>query len=116
MNNNEVVSKNHVIVFNDHKISRVFHENAWWFVITDVIAALTDSTQSAGYLKDMRRRDPELSKGWGQIATPLSLSTAGGAQKLNCANTEGIFIFSSIITKTIRHIFDTLIMDFEELP
>ena len=39
----------------------------------------------------MRRRDPELNKGWGQIATPLLIDTAGGAQKLNCANTEGIF-------------------------
>jgi len=39
----------------------------------------------------MRRRDAELSAGWGQIATPLSIPTAGGPQKLNCANTEGIF-------------------------
>ena len=57
----------------------------------DVIAALTDSVQPDGYIKDMRRRDPELSKGWGQIATPLSVQTSGGDQKLNCANTEGIF-------------------------
>jgi hypothetical protein len=47
--------------------------------------------QPKGYIKDMRRRDAELAKGWGQIATPLSLQTAGGVQKLNCANTEGIF-------------------------
>jgi DNA-damage-inducible protein D len=39
----------------------------------------------------MRRRDEELSKGWGQIATPLTIDTTGGPQKLNCANTEGIF-------------------------
>ena len=39
----------------------------------------------------MRRRDQELSKGWWQIATPLSIHTKGGAQKVNCANTEGIF-------------------------
>jgi hypothetical protein len=39
----------------------------------------------------MRRRDPELSGGWGQIATPLSIQTEGGIQKMNCANTEGIF-------------------------
>ena len=39
----------------------------------------------------MRRRDSELAKGWGQIATPLSIETAGGTQKINCANTEGIF-------------------------
>ena len=57
----------------------------------DVISVLTDSVQPDGYIKDMRRRDPELSKGWGQIATPLSIDTAGGPQKVLCANTEGIF-------------------------
>jgi len=56
-----------------------------------VVAALTDSVDPQGYLKDMRRRDPELAKGWGQIATPLSVQTSGGNQKLNCANTEGLF-------------------------
>jgi len=28
----------------------------------------------------MRRRDPELSKAWGQIATTLWVETAGGKQ------------------------------------
>jgi DNA-damage-inducible protein D len=41
--------------------------------------------------KDMRRRDPELAKGWGQIVSPLSVETSGRNQKLNCSNTEGIF-------------------------
>ncbi len=27
----------------------------------------------------------------GQIATPLKVPTEGGLQKINCANTEGIF-------------------------
>jgi hypothetical protein len=39
----------------------------------------------------MRRRDTELAKGWGQIATPLLVETEGGPQKINCANTEGVF-------------------------
>jgi hypothetical protein len=39
----------------------------------------------------MRKRDEELSKGWGQFVTPLSIQTEGGLQQLNCANTEGIF-------------------------
>lgn len=39
--------------------------------ITDVVAALTDSIQPGGYLKDMRKRDSELNKGWGQIASPF---------------------------------------------
>ncbi|MEA3362480.1 MAG: Bro-N domain-containing protein [Thermodesulfobacteriota bacterium] len=78
-------------IFKGKEIRRTLHNDAWWFVITDVISALTDSVNPAGYIKDMRRRDKELAKGWGQIATPLSIETSGGKQKLNCANTEGIF-------------------------
>src|SRR5665213_330918 len=80
-----------IALFQLKEIRRTIHNNEWWFVITDVIAALTDSLDPQGYLKDMRRRDPELAKGWGQIATPLSISTPGGLQKLNCGNTEGLF-------------------------
>lgn len=35
--------------------------------------------------KTIRRRDPELNKGWGQIAAPLLIETSGGDQKINCA-------------------------------
>jgi hypothetical protein len=80
-----------IALFQHREIRRAIHNNEWWFVITDVVAALTDSVDPQGYLRDMRRRDPELAKGWGQIATPLSIVTPGGPQKLNCANTEGIF-------------------------
>ena len=80
-----------IALFQKKEIRRTLHEGAWWFVVTDVIAALTDSVNPQGYLKDMRRRDPELSKGGGQIATPLPIQTSGGLQNLNCANTEGLF-------------------------
>ena len=80
-----------IAIFKGNKIRKTIHNNEWWFVIIDVVAVLTDSTQPDGYLKDMRRRDPELAKGWGQIATPLLIETQGGKQKMNCANTEGIF-------------------------
>lgn len=80
-----------IIIFQEKQIRRVWHNEEWWFVIVDVIEALAESKNPAGYVKDMRRRDPELSKGWGQIATPLPVDTTGGKQKLNCANTESIF-------------------------
>jgi len=85
----EITTK--IALFKGKQIRRTLHNGEWWFVITDVVVALTDSARPDGYIKDMRRRDPELSTGWGQIATPLSIPTAGGPQKLNCANTEGIF-------------------------
>lgn len=80
-----------IAIFKGQKIRKTIYRNEWWFVIVDVVAALTDSIQPDGYIKDMRRRDPELSKGWGQIATTLVIETSGGRQKVNCASTEGIF-------------------------
>ena len=80
-----------MVVFQERAIRRAWHNAEWWFAIVDVVAVLTDSVQPEGYVKDLRRRDKELAKGWGQIATPLRVETEGGAQRVNCANTEGLF-------------------------
>jgi DNA-damage-inducible protein D len=80
-----------IALFKKKEIRKTIHNGEWYFVIVDIIEALTDSTNPSGYLKDLRRRDIEVEKGWGQIATPLSIMTAGGLQKIVCANTEGIF-------------------------
>jgi len=71
--------ENRIALFQKRELRRTIHNNEWCFVITDVVAALTDSVDPQGYLKDMRRRDPELAKGWGQIATPLFVQTSGGS-------------------------------------
>ena len=78
-------------VFKGKQIRRTLHNNEWWFSVPDVIEALTDTVNATDYIKKMRIRDNELAKGWGQIVTPLWLETQGGKQKINCANTEGIF-------------------------
>jgi hypothetical protein len=80
-----------IALFKGKKIRKTIHNKEWWFVIEDIVVVLTDSIQPKGYIKDIRKRDKILSEGWGQIATPLSILTDGGLQKLNCANTEGIF-------------------------
>ncbi|MDQ5945550.1 MAG: DNA protein [Pseudomonadota bacterium] len=80
-----------IVVFQERSIRRTWHNEEWWFAIVDVVAVLTDSVQPEGYVKDLRRRDKELAKGWGQIATPLRVETEGGIQRVNCANTEGLF-------------------------
>ena len=49
-----------IAIFQKKEIRKSIHNNEWWFVIEDVIAALTDSVQPKGYIKDMRRRDKEL--------------------------------------------------------
>jgi hypothetical protein len=63
----------------------------WWFAIEDVVSALIESKDPKQYVQRMRQRDPELGKGWVQIVHTLSVLTDGGPQRINCANTEGIF-------------------------
>lgn len=82
---------NKIVVFKDKDIRRTLHDGEWWFVVVDIVVALTDSVNPTDYLKKIRSRDKELSKGWGQIVTPLAIQTSGGIQQLNCANTEGVF-------------------------
>lgn len=79
------------IIFQNKKIRRLLVNDVWFFAVVDVVAALTDSVNPTDYIKKMRSRDKELTKGWGQIVTPLLIGTSGGKQKVNCANTEGIF-------------------------
>ena len=78
-------------VFKGKEIRRTLHNNEWWFVVEDVVLVLVDSKDPKQYLQRMKQRDPELKKGWVQIVHTLPIETAGGKQRLNCANTEGIF-------------------------
>ena len=84
---------NEIKVFGEQQVRSVWDDTAeeWYFAVVDVVAALTDSVNPTDYIKKMRQRDPELAKGWGQIVTPLSIPTAGGKQKVNCATAKGIF-------------------------
>ena len=80
-----------IAVFRGQGIRRSIHNNEWWFVVEDVVSALTDSKDPKQYINKMRRRDPQLAEGWVQFVHTLSIETPGGPQKVNCANTEGVF-------------------------
>ena len=78
-------------VFRGNEVRRKLHNDEWWFVLEDVVLVLIDSKDPKQYIQRMKQRDLELKKGWVQIVRTLSIETSGGKQKLNCANTEGIF-------------------------
>lgn len=62
-----------------------------FFVIEDVVLALTDSNDPKQYIQRMKRRDEELAKGRVQIVHTLAVQTSGGKQRMICANTGGVF-------------------------
>jgi prophage antirepressor-like protein len=60
-----------IAIFRKKEIRKTIHKNEWWFVVNDVVEALTDTPNVKDYIKKMRKRDEELSKGWGQFVTPF---------------------------------------------
>ncbi len=89
MSDQNILTK--IAVFKGKQIRKAIYNNEWWFVINDVVEVLTDTPNVKDYIRKMRIRDEQLAKGWGQFVTPLLVSTEGGTQKLNCANTESLF-------------------------
>ncbi len=82
------------------EVRKTFYNGEWWFVLNDIIVALTETKDPSDYMKKVKSRDNGLSEGWGQIVTPLEIATTGGKQKLNCASIEGILrIVQSIPSK-----------------
>ena len=60
-------------IFEQKKIRSVWNEadQKRYFVVEDVVSALTDSNDHKQYVKRMKQRDPELAKGWVQfVPTP----------------------------------------------
>lgn len=89
-----------IALFQKKEIRKQLFRGEWWFVINDVVTALTDSDNPNQYLRNIRNRDEELArlfepveKGVVQIEPPLALSfdTPGGKQKLLSWTTEGVF-------------------------
>ena len=88
-----MTKKQAIQLFQERKVRTVWddEQEKWYFCVVDVVEVLTDSVNPTDYIKKMKKRDPELAKGWGQIVTPLSIPTPGGKQRVNCANQEGLF-------------------------
>ncbi|MCQ2308919.1 MAG: Bro-N domain-containing protein [Bacteroidales bacterium] len=85
--------KQEIQLFEEKKVRTVWDSETeqWYFCVVDVVEALTDSVNPSDYIKKMKKRDPSLAEGWGQIVTPLSVQTQGGKQRVNCASPQGLF-------------------------
>ncbi len=102
-----------------HKeIRRTLHNNEWWYVVEDVVHSLMESGDTGQYIQRMKKRDPELCKGWGQIASPLPIETTDGFQEMQCANLEGIFRIIQSIPSPAPELFKQWLakVGYERIP
>ena len=83
---------NALVVFQDKKIRRIWHNNEWYFSVVDVVEALTESGRARKYWSDLKNRlieeGFELSAKIGQLSL---VSTDGKFYATDCANTQNIF-------------------------
>ncbi len=89
---NQIDKDSHIVVFNDNNIRRIFHEGAWWFSVSDVIQALTESTNPRDYWYKMKIRvkNEELSE-LSTFCRQLKLEASDGKMRVtDCADTEGM--------------------------
>jgi DNA-damage-inducible protein D len=89
----QLLPENHMVVFNDKTIRRIFHNGAWFFSIIDIIETLTGSKEPRRYWSDLKTKlsayeDAQLY----DIIVQLKLKASDNKKYLtDCANTEGIF-------------------------
>src|SRR3989344_2330017 len=97
-----MIKEKSLIVFQDKKIRRVWHNEEWHFSVVDVVGVLTDSTDSKDYWYRLKKREAEssgieLSTFCRQLKLP---SKDGKNYETDCVNTEGAFrIIQSIPSK-----------------
>ena len=89
---NATEPENHIAVFQESTIRRVWHNEEWWFSVVDVCAILTASLDAGAYWRKLKQR---LNAEGGQPVTfchGLKLQAPDGKQReTDCANTEGLF-------------------------
>ncbi|PJC30228.1 phage antirepressor protein, partial [Candidatus Roizmanbacteria bacterium CG_4_9_14_0_2_um_filter_39_13] len=82
-----------IALFKGKKIRKTLFQNEWWFSVTDVIFALTDSTDPRDYWYRMKIRVKE-EGGFepSTICRQLKLEASDGKMReTDCADTEGLF-------------------------
>jgi DNA-damage-inducible protein D len=83
---------NHIAVFQESGIRRVWHNEEWWFSVVDVCVVLTGSTDPGAYWRKLKQRLIAESSQPVTSCHGLKLQAPDGKQRLtDCANTEGLF-------------------------
>ncbi|PIX16921.1 phage antirepressor protein [Candidatus Desantisbacteria bacterium CG_4_8_14_3_um_filter_40_12] len=86
------MERNKIIVFENRKIRRVWHNEEWYFSVVDVCGALTDSPDAGAYWRKLKQRLKEEGSEVVTFCHGLKLEASDGKKyATDCANTESMF-------------------------
>ncbi len=91
------MTQNTLIIFQDKKIRRIWHEDEWFFSVVDIVEILTESPSPRQYWGMLKIREPQLLT----ICLQLKLESADGKKyATDCVNTKSAFrLIQSIPSK-----------------
>ncbi|MBW2968647.1 phage antirepressor protein [Candidatus Woesearchaeota archaeon] len=86
-----------LIVFQDKKIKRLWHDNEWFYSVTDILLVLTDSKDEMAYWRKLKQRESQLVT----ICHGLKMPAKDGRLRYtDCVNTKNAFrLIQSIPSK-----------------
>ncbi len=86
-------AKKELVIFQDKKIRRIWHDGQWFFSVVDIIQVLTDSPDANDYWYRLKKRESESSGiELSTICRQLKLMAEDGKMReTDCANTETMF-------------------------
>ena len=92
---------NALVVFQDKKIRRIWHQEQWFFSVIDIVQALIDSSNPRNYWSMLKQREAEHGIELSTFCVQLKLPSADNKYyETDCANTEALFrIIQSIPSK-----------------
>lgn len=94
---------NKLVIFQDKKIRRIWHNKEWYYSVIDIVRALTDSVNARDYWYKMKvRLNAEEKAELSTICLQLKMPADDGKlRQTDCADKEGIFrIIQSILVVT----------------
>ncbi|NOQ38344.1 phage antirepressor protein [archaeon] len=97
----DIDQDNALVVFQDKKIRRIWHNDEWYFSVVDIVFALTESENPQTYWRVLKKRLKDEGDETVTNCNALKMSASDGKMRLNdVANTEQLFrIIQSIPSK-----------------
>jgi DNA-damage-inducible protein D len=91
------MEENKLIVFQEKAIRRTWHNEEWYFSVSDVVGVLSESKDPKAYWRKLKQRENQLMT----LCHGLKLPAKDGKmRKEDCSNTQGLFrIIQSIPSK-----------------
>jgi len=92
-----MIDKKSLVVFQDRKIRRLWHDGQWFYSVVDIVAVLSESDNPTTYWRVLKHREPQLVT----ICNGLKMPAEDGKMRYtDCVNTKNAFrLIQSIPSK-----------------